>query len=122
LITLKILFYLIFWWSIVFDIHLLFRPEVLSVLDVFDKLFFYILFNAISIGYAIMVVVTVYHDAKKIRAGEAYDCGIVTRAETWKPYVWALLVLFFCFPFFAVYLWYRRKIFQANINGCSEKK
>ena len=120
LIVLKLVFYLIFWFSIIFDIHLWFRPKILSFLDPLDKFVFIMLFNIIYVAYGVMVGVTVYVDAKKIRAGEAHKTAFVTRAETWPPYVWALLVVFFCFPFFAVYLWYRRKIFDANVNGDAE--
>jgi hypothetical protein len=103
---LKTMFPILFMISIAIDI--------LVILNMIDSMWLILSINVLLICYAFIVVTTVYMDARSINAGNAYPEGKVLSYRTWRPLIWAILVFFLCFPFFAFYLWKRRKIYMAN--------
>lgn len=103
---LKVMFPILFMISIAIDI--------LVILEMIRSFWLILSINVLLICYAFIVVTTVYMDARSINAGCAYPRGRIMSYKTWKPLIWAVLVFVLCFPFFAFYLWKRRKIFHAN--------
>ena len=91
--------------------------DILVILGMLDSMWLILSINILLACYAFIVVTTVYMDAKSINAGTAYERGTFKCYRTWRPLLWALLVLVLCFPFFAFYLWKRHKIFLANNNS-----